>query len=245
MFKRSAAFYDAIYSFKDYAAEAERVLGWARRYGAPQGRLLDAACGTGRHAEFLARSYDVTGVDLDEGLLEVARGRLPEAEFVHGDMCTVRLGKQFAVITCLFSAIGYLDADRLGEACRNFYAHLQAGGVVLIEPWLRPEMIRPGNVGIDQAEFEGTKLVRMGRLQIEGNVSICQFRYLIGTATEIRYESEDHRLTLFTVAQYREALEAAGFESHWDEQGLTGRGMLAGVKPASGGTAVGEDCSPD
>ena len=230
MFKRSAAFYDAIYSFKDYAAEAEQILGWARQYGAPQGCLLDVACGTGRHAESLAKSYDVTGVDLDEGLLEVARGRLPEAEFVHGDMCTVRLDKRFAVVTCLFSAIGYLDPGQLSDACRNFYAHLDPCGVVLIEPWLRPEMIRPGNVGIEQAEFEGTKLVRMGRLHIEGNVSVCQFRYLIGTATEIRYESEDHRLTLYTVAQYREALEESGFEFHWDEQGLTGRGMLVGVK---------------
>ena len=39
--------------------------------GFPPTRHLDAACGTGRHAELLARSYEVTGVDLDEGLLEV------------------------------------------------------------------------------------------------------------------------------------------------------------------------------
>lgn len=230
MFKRSAAFYDAIYSSKDYAAEAEQILGWAREHGRGQGQLLDAACGTGRHAEFLSKSYEVTGVDLDEGLLEVARQRLPQAHFVTGDMCTVRFDRKFDLITCLFSAIGYLDHTQLQQACRNFYEHLLPGGVVLIEPWLRPEMIRIGSVGIDQAEFEGTKVVRMSRLQIEGNVSLCQFRYLIGDATQIRHESEDHRLTLFSLAEYQKALEDAGFEFHWNEQGLTGRGMLTGIK---------------
>ncbi len=230
MFNRSAAFYDAIYSSKNYASEAEQIIGWGRQHGRGQGRLLDAACGTGRHAEHLARSYEITGVDLDEGLLEQARRRLPQAHFVADDMCTVHFDKKFDLVTCLFSAIGYLDPTQLPQACLNFYDHLLPGGVVLIEPWLRPEMIRIGNVGIDQAEFEGTKVVRMSRLQIEGNVSICQFQYLIGTATEIRHETEDHRLTLFTLAQYQKALEDAGFEFHWDEQGLTGRGLLIGIK---------------
>lgn len=229
MFNRSAAFYDAIYASKDYAAESAKVLEWARLYSTGK-RLLDVACGTGKHAEFLCKNYEVTGLDLDEGLLEVARTRLPEVTFVHGDMCTTQFSRRFDVITCLFSAIGYLDHDQLAQACRNFYHHLEPGGVVLVEPWLRPEMIRPGNVGIDQAEFEGTKLVRMSRLQIEGSVSICQFRYLIGTAEEIRQECEDHRLTLFTLLEYQKALEDAGFTFHWDEQGLTGRGLLIATK---------------
>lgn len=230
MFHRSAAYYDAIYSFKDYAGEAAQVVKWARRYGKVGGRLLDVACGTGRHAEYLAESYEVTGLDLDEGLLLQARQRLPGTRFVHGDMCRTRLDQTYAVITCLFSAIGYLDAGDLPLACANFYEHLEPGGVVLIEPWLRAEMIRPGNVGVDQAELEGTRVVRMSRLHIEGSISLCQFHYLIGDSQEIRYETEEHRLTLFTLDEYRQALETAGFQFHWDEKGLTGRGMLIGVR---------------
>ena len=30
------------------------------------------------------------------------------------------------------------------------------------------------------------------------------------------------------------ALEEAGFQFHWEEQGLTGRGMLIGIKPSNG-----------
>lgn len=231
MFIRSAAYYDAIYSFKDYESEATQVAGWARRYGNGGRRLLDMACGTGRHAEHLAESFEVTGLDLDQGLLEAARQRLPKLRFVHGDMSKAKLDKKFDVITCLFSAIGYLNKADLKLACLNFYQHLTPKGVVLIEPWLRPEMIRPGNVGIDQADGEGYTLVRMSRLHIEGTLSICQFHYLIGDAGEIRHEYEEHRLTLFTLNEYRQALEEAGFALHWDEKGLTGRGMFIGVKP--------------
>lgn len=234
MFSRSAAFYDAIYGFKDYQGEARLVLEWAARYGTTRGRLLDMACGTGRHAEFLAHNYAVTGVDLDEGLLAQARGRLPEASFVAGDMCTVDLGEQFEVITCLFSAIGYLNDEQLPQACANFYRHLKPGGVALIEPWLRPEMIRPGHVGVDQAEVEGAKVVRMSRLQVDGRSSICQFHYLIGSADGIRYEEEAHRLTLFSLGDYQSCLEQAGLRFHWDEQGLTGRGLLIAQRPQGG-----------
>jgi SAM-dependent methyltransferase len=230
MFTRSAAFYDAIYGFKDYAAEAELILDWAARLGHSGGRLLDLACGTGRHAESLAGRFEVTGLDLDGELLRQARQRLPQARFLEGDMCTADLGEQFEVITCLFSAIGYLSDDQLPRACANFYRHLRLGGVILIEPWLRPEMIRPGHVGVDQAQLEGTKIVRMSRLQVEGRLSICQCQYLIGTADEIRHEQEEHRLTLFSLDDYRQALEQAGLGFHWDEQGLTGRGLLVGQK---------------
>jgi len=50
MFSETAELYDAIYSFKDYAAEAERVRELVVRAGGPGGgALLDVACGTGGH----------------------------------------------------------------------------------------------------------------------------------------------------------------------------------------------------
>jgi ubiquinone/menaquinone biosynthesis C-methylase UbiE len=44
---------------------------------AAAGSLLDVACGTGKHLEQLMRWYQVEGLDLDDGLLAIARERLP------------------------------------------------------------------------------------------------------------------------------------------------------------------------
>src|SRR4051794_40694667 len=51
--------------------------------GLPPARTLDVACGTGFLTAHLAGAR--TGLDQSEGMLEVARGRVPDAAFVQGD----------------------------------------------------------------------------------------------------------------------------------------------------------------
>ena len=67
-----------MYSWKDYPAEVARleelVEGRKRSSG---NRLLDVACGTGRHLELLRERYLVEGLDLDPAMLAIARERLP------------------------------------------------------------------------------------------------------------------------------------------------------------------------
>jgi ubiquinone/menaquinone biosynthesis C-methylase UbiE len=88
MFTESADFYDAIYSFKDYAAEAAQIAALVRA-SCPHARsILDVACGTGGHARHLVLShgFDVDGLDLDAGLLRVARDTHPSGQFFLADM---------------------------------------------------------------------------------------------------------------------------------------------------------------
>lgn len=55
--------------------------------GLPAGVALDAACGTGRHAEHLAaRGHQVIGVDSSPDMLDRARKRVPDGEFHEGDL---------------------------------------------------------------------------------------------------------------------------------------------------------------
>ena len=68
MFDRSAELYDAVYSFKDYAAEAARLHGWIQSRRPGMGlRLLDVACGTGAHFPHLGQHYTVEGRDAFAG----------------------------------------------------------------------------------------------------------------------------------------------------------------------------------
>ena len=66
-----APFYDVLYLWKDYAAEAARVHQLIQTHRMSSGNaLLDVACGTGEHTRFLREHYDVTGVDLNRGNVE-------------------------------------------------------------------------------------------------------------------------------------------------------------------------------
>ena len=53
----------------------------------PVGVALDTACGTGRHAQLLAeRGHRVIGVDGSPDVLARARTRVPQGEFLLGDL---------------------------------------------------------------------------------------------------------------------------------------------------------------
>jgi SAM-dependent methyltransferase len=101
MFTKSAAFYDLLYSFKDYAAEADKVrLVIDAANKGTERRLLDVACGTGQHLQHLKEHFETEGLDLDPGLLAVARRRLPELRFTHADMVEFDLGRRFDAVVC-------------------------------------------------------------------------------------------------------------------------------------------------
>src|SRR5919199_589582 len=110
-------------------------------------RLLDVACGTGLHLSYLTQHFQVEGLDLDEQLLAIARQRSPDIPLHHADMTDFNLGRTFDIVTCLFSAIGYVKTlPNLSRAVQCMVQHLSGGGVLLIEPWPTPETWQPGTV---------------------------------------------------------------------------------------------------
>lgn len=108
-------------------------------YPVPAGsRILDVGCGTGRHArEFARRGFRVTGVDISEGMLQVAREKATveglAIEFVQADARTFELDQRFDYAVCLCE--GGLGLINLGEDAeandraiyQRIYEHLQPG----------------------------------------------------------------------------------------------------------------------
>jgi SAM-dependent methyltransferase len=226
VFSRSARLYDAVYaSIRDYpreAAELERLI-QQRRPGART--LLDVACGTGAHLEHLT-GYEVEGLDLDPEMLGVARERLPNVPLHEGDMADFDLGKRFDAVVCMFSSIGYVRTEeRLRSAVASMARHLEPGGVLVVEPWLSPEAWVDRHVGAVFVDEPELKIARMNVGQREGNLSIFEFEYLVGTPNGLERFNERHELGLFTVEQYLEAFRAAGLEVDHDPEGPMGRGL--------------------
>jgi len=235
MFSRSAEYYDEIYASlgKNYEAEARRLRLLITRHKRSDGRaLLDVACGTGKHAAVLSRWYQVEGVDLDAAMLRVARKKHPGIRFHQGDMVDFDLGKQYDVVTCLFSSIGYVRTPaRLRAALRTMARHLRPGGVLLLEPWFSTRQWHPGSVRMSVNARSVRTIVRMSHTARRGRESILTFEYLIGTGKGINRASEIHRMGLFSSSEYKLALQRAGLEVLHDARGLAGRGLYIAKKP--------------
>ena len=80
-------------------------------------RILDLACGYGRHAlSFARKGFPVVGVDITQAYVEDARQTakaegLP-ADFIHGDIRELTFADAFDVVLNLADgAIGYLESD--------------------------------------------------------------------------------------------------------------------------------------
>jgi SAM-dependent methyltransferase len=207
MFDKSADIYDAIYSWKDYEAESNGVReAFERHARRPVRDVLDVGCGTGAHMTYLRRHYNIVGLDLDPGLLEIARAKLPMLTFHQGNMLDFDLGQRFDAAMCMFGAIAYTRTpELLNRAVSNIARHVRPGGVVVIEPWLRPDVYQGGTVHatyVDEPELKIARIVLSGR---EGDVALLDFHYLVGTPQNVRHFTERHETALFT----REQMEAA------------------------------------
>lgn len=233
MFTRSARFYDAIYSWKDYEAETATLLALIRDR-APEARtLLDVACGTGKHLELLREHFEVEGLDLDEQLLAIAAERLPGVPLHRGDMLRFDLARTFDVVTCLFSAIAYTRTpEALTRTIQNMSRHLSPGGVLIVEPFFAPEQWqagRPWAVFVDEPDL---KIARMDVARpLENGVATIEFHYLVATSDGIEHFTEPHVVALFTGDELETAFRVAGLEPQVEPEGLMGRGLYIAVKP--------------
>jgi len=136
-----AYIYDWVMHGVDYEMWADYVVSCAKRLGVVGTRLLDVACGTGNTAFTMARrGYRVTGIDLSQQMLDVARGKVEQlasgesVRFVQADMRDFSLGERFSVITCLYDSINYLlcieDVRRAFGCARS---HLDSHGLYVFD----------------------------------------------------------------------------------------------------------------
>jgi ubiquinone/menaquinone biosynthesis C-methylase UbiE len=235
MFTKSAAYYDQLYHFMDYAGAADQVRERVLERVPDARTLLDVGCGTGQHLEHLARTFDVEGLDLNTDLLRIARERCPGVRFHQADMVTFALPARFDVIACLFSAIGYVKTlENMRASIANFARHLRPGGVVLVEPWFTPETFWTDTLTTNVADQGEPKILWMYTSRREDRLAVLDIHYLVGQGSRVEHFTERHELGLFTQDEYLAAFRDAGLEPEHDPIGIFRRGLYLGrsVLPA-------------
>ena len=127
-FKRE---YLRVYAHRNEAgARAEADFIMAKSGPEASGRILDIACGAGRHLVWLGGQAELAvGVDRSEELLGEAGRRLDEAgvgaKLACADMRKLPFEAEFTCVTLLFTSFGYFATDK-----ENLSVIAQAGGVL-------------------------------------------------------------------------------------------------------------------
>jgi len=199
--------YHTLYPHRD-AEDAQRAVALVQRVAPwrPGERVLDLACGAGRHAAELERAgAQVVGFDLSPAMLRRAR-TLSAAPLVRGDMRALpfRSGS-FAVVVNLFTSFGYFRDDAEHRLVVRQVAEVLAPGGRLVLDYLNAEQVRR-TLRLDSEEVrDGATAARvLRRFSKEG-------RYVV-KEIELRAENRSfqERVRLFTAQELAELLEEAG-----------------------------------
>ncbi len=127
------------------AAEVEFILDALKIQ--PGSRVLDVACGSGRHSrELTRRGYPVTGIDLSRRLLKEAIGAAFQeevhADWIQMDMRKLSFQQPFSAAICMYTSLGYFACDAEdAQVLRGISKSLVSGGKFLLDTVNRDEVV--------------------------------------------------------------------------------------------------------
>ncbi len=200
---------------------APRILEYYERtpLGHSNKTLLDLACGTGQLAlHFLEQGYQVTGLDLSEDMLRLARENAVaylvagQVQFVQGDARDFRLEATVGLAVSTFDALNHLGSLEDLQACfQCVQAAVEPGGLFIFDLNTRAGLRRWNNINVE----EGEEALVITRGIYDGQSDRATTRLSgFGRLEDGRYERFEETVfnTVFEMKAVKDALLQAGWK---------------------------------
>ncbi|MBL7818433.1 MAG: class I SAM-dependent methyltransferase [Saprospiraceae bacterium] len=179
---------------------------YAQRQPTSSYRILDLACGKGRHSRYIAqKGFDTTGIDLSENSIQYARQfETDNLSFFQHDMRKPFRINYFDYIFNFFTSFGYFDneTDNL-LTLRCIQQGLKKNGVFILDyfnsDWIRQTFKSDYIQTVAGIDFSIQK-------RIEGAYI---FKKITFQANEQTYSFQE-RVRLFTLPEFEALFEQAG-----------------------------------
>ncbi len=192
-------------------------------------KILDLACGFGRHANRLAAlGHQVSGVDLFPGFLEIAR---QDAErkgvtvaYQQKDMRQISDEDTYDLVLLLFTAFGYFDEEDNLLVLRKICKALKPGGRFLMDAPNRDAAIK-GNQPYFVTEKEGNLMI--DRVTFDTLSGRTQNRRIVirdGVRRDKPFSIRLYNPNEMTALLRQAGLQLEQFYGDWDGQPLQGEG---------------------
>lgn len=192
----NSPYYHILYSHRDQVEAREFICRIAQHIHIPEGgRVLDLACGRGRHSIELHRlGYEVVGIDLAEESIEEARKSETEGlEFFVHDMRKLYWANHFDAVFNLFTSFGYFhDPADDQQTINSVHDALRPGGHFVLD-FLNVNKAIRNMIGTEVIERDGLHFTVNRRL----NGPIIEKSILVNDGqTEVLFKEEVDALTL-------------------------------------------------
>jgi SAM-dependent methyltransferase len=168
----NSPYYHILYKKRD-EEEAEHFIDNLCSYLTPHAdaRMLDIACGRGRHAIYLnKKEYDVTGIDLSVSSIKFAQPfENKKLHFLVHDMRNAFYINYFDFAFNLFTSFGYFETDREHiKALKSFRKSLKKDGILVLDYMnsqkIINHLVERESKEIDSVNFHISRTVENGKI---------------------------------------------------------------------------------
>jgi len=182
--------------------------------------MLHLGCGAGLNDSIFKTQFQVTGVDISDDMLRLAKEINPELTYICGDMRAIRLEHKYDVVV-IPDSIGYMTSLKdLRQALSTSFHHLKHGGVFLVVILIEEEFQETNFVysgtkeDIKVTVFENNTIPQKAKNSYEAT-----FIYLIRDKTNLKIYTDLHTIGLFPIEVWLNLLIETGFEIKHQQAG--------------------------
>lgn len=204
----NSPYYHILYSQRN-DAEAEFLIDNLSAYLKPaaDSRILDIACGRGRHSIYLnKKGYDVTGIDLSEQSIKYAQQfEQKHLHFFVHDMRKLAFINYFDIAMNLFTSFGYFETEKEHvSALKSFRKGIKHDGTLVIDYFNTHKIIKnltqQETKTVEGIEFHLHKFVADGKI--------------------IKHINFEHRNKAFAFEERVQAFQLEDFKRMLEKSGL-------------------------
>ena len=171
----------------------------------PNSKLLDLACGTGRHSIYLSKKgFDVVGIDKSKKNIITAKENENKKLIFFQQEMTKDINMRFNAIFNFFTSFGYVDHKYNYDTIENISKNLKKGGLFIID-FLNQKIVRKNIVEYEEKNIE--------------NINFNIHRYIENNYI-IKEISLKHNKTKYNFKERVMLLDLKDFENYFNKNDL-------------------------
>ncbi len=135
LYNELAEIVDISWNRKNYANEVKFIVDVFKKYKIKPKLIYDVACGSGPHSKLLLEEgFNVVGVDMNKGMIRVAKKKVPKLKIHQQDMRKLNMKKKADGIITMFNAINHFSSYNDFEMMlKSYWKNLNNKGIVIFD----------------------------------------------------------------------------------------------------------------